>query len=129
MLNQLRNPFVALPLVLFVIAASFAAYFYTQLAELKQDPQKIAQQEAEELVKRVGELTVLPEGEQPTIATVTDPKLLKTQPFFKEAKVGYKVLMYAKAQKAILYDPVNHTIVAVAPLNIGENSLIPLLPE
>jgi len=123
MLNQLKNPFVALPVVLFVVAAAFAAYSYTQLAELRQDPIRVAQQEAEDLVKRVGKLIVLPEGEQPTIATVSDAESLKEQPFFSNSKIGDKVLIYTGARRVILYDPVNNRIVEVAPLSIGETVL------
>lgn len=116
----MRNPFVAIPLVLFVVAVVFAVYSYTQLAELRGDPQRVAQQEVEELVKRVGKLIVLPEGEQPTVATVSDVESLREQPFFSQAKNGDKVLIYTNARKVILYDPLRNKIVEVAPLNIGE---------
>jgi len=125
MLRQLKNPFVIVLFILFIIATIFAVYFHTQLTELRQDPQKIAQQKAEDLVRRVGELILLPYEEYPTIATVYDPKLLEDQPFFKEAKQGYRVLIYTSAQKAILYDPINHVIVAEAPLSINGEFLTP----
>ena len=119
-INQIRNPFVAIPLVLFVVAVVFAVYSYTQLAELRGDPQRVAEKEVEELVNRVGKLIVLPEGEQPTVATVSDVESLREQPFFAQAKNGDKVLIYTNARKVILYDPVKNKIVEVAPLNIGE---------
>lgn len=119
-IDQIRNPFVAIPLVLFVVAVVFAVYSYTQLAELRGDPQRVAEKEVEELVNRVGKLIVLPEGEQPTVATVSDVESLREQPFFAQAKNGDKVLIYTNARKVILYDPVKNKIVEVAPLNIGE---------
>ena len=119
-INQIRNPFVAIPLMLFVVAVVFAVYSYTQLAELRGDPQRVAEKEVEELVNRVGKLIVLPEGEQPTVATVSDVESLREQPFFAQAKNGDKVLIYTNARKVILYDPVKNKIVEVAPLNIGE---------
>ena len=122
LLNQFRNPFVIMLLALFVIAVVFAIYSYTQLAELKRDPQRVAEQEVEELVNRVGKLIVLPEGEQPTVATVSDAESLQDQPFFAQAKNGDKVLIYTNARKAILYDPLSNKIVEVAPLNIGETA-------
>lgn len=105
--------------VVTVAAIGFAYHFYTQAAELKTNPQKAAVEEAGQLVAKVGELIVLPEGEQPTIATVTDPEKLKNQPFFARAKKDDKVLIYTNARKAILYDPVLNKILEVAPLNIG----------
>lgn len=104
---------------LVIVAAGSAVYFYRQWSELKHDPQKVAQEEITAIVAQVGALMVLPEGEQPTVATVTDPSKLADQPFFAKAKIGDKVLLYANAQKAILYDPLANKIVEVAPLNIG----------
>lgn len=70
------------------------------------------------LLEKVGKLIVLPQGEEPTIATVTDVERLKSnQPFFAQAKNGDKVLIYSN--KAILYDPVADKIVEVATINFG----------
>lgn len=101
-----------------LVAIGAAIYFYFQAVK-SNDPQKITQKEIELLVSRVGKLIVLPEGEQPTMATVTDPEKLKDQPFFSKAKNGDKVLIYTNARKAILYDPTQNKIIEVAPLNIG----------
>ncbi len=90
-----------------------------QVAELKQNPQVAAQEETQTLIDRVGRLIILPEGETPTIATVSDPEKLRNQPFFAKAKVGDKVLIYTNAKKAILYDPLADRILEVAPVNIG----------
>ena len=67
------------------------------------------------------EFIVLPEDEQPTIATVSDPEVLKGQPFFAKAKKGFKVLIYANAKKSILYDPFENKVVETASMNIGGN--------
>jgi hypothetical protein len=68
----------------------------------------------------VGLLIVLPKNETPTIATVSDPSVLKNQAFFVDAKKGDKVLIYTNAKKAILYDPVIKKIINVAPVNTGD---------
>lgn len=75
-----------------------------------------SEHEISELVRQVGKLIVLPD-ENPTIATVSDPERLRDKPFFANAQTGYKVLIFNKAKKAILYDPVSHKIVEVAPVN------------
>ena len=104
-----------------IVAIIVAGYFYNQVRILKQNPQVAAQQEANDLVAKVGNLIVLPAGETPTIATVSDPTALKDQPFFALAQKGDKVLIYAqdKAPEAILYSITLNKILAVAPLNIG----------
>jgi len=122
MINLKRSAVLGILVILLLVAIGAASYFYLQLAELRKNPQKIAQQEVQELVSKVSKLIVLPEGETPTIATVSDPEKLKEQPFFANAKKGDKVLIYTNAKKAILYDPVNNKIVEVAPVNIGETA-------
>jgi len=114
-----KNLVFGLVIILLVASMGTAAFLYAQVVELKQDPQKRLQQEAEGLIERVGRLVVLPEEERPTIATVSDVEQIKDQPFFANAKNGDKVLIYTNARKAILYDPVNDKIVEIAPLNIG----------
>lgn len=121
LINKLKK-FSLLILVGFVLAAGGSAYyFYKQYSVLKSDPQVFAKKDAAALIEKVGQLIVLPEGEEPTVATVSDPEKLKNQPFFANAKAGYKVLIYTNAKKAILYDPILNKIVEVAPLNIGNN--------
>ena len=82
------------------------------------NPSVSAQTEASDLIKKVSKLMLLPRDESPTIATVSDSTKLRSQPFFKSAKNGDKVLIYAKAKMATLYDPTANIIVAVAPLNV-----------
>ena len=121
---------VIILVILFVAAAGTAGFFYQELAELKKDPQKKIQEETQTLLNKVGRLIVLPEGEQPTIATVSDAERLKDQPFFAKAKNGDKVLIYPNARKAILYDPISDKVIEVAPVNIGNTQApSPTLPE
>lgn len=106
-------------IIALLIAIGLAVYFYSQVIQLKKNPQAIAQQEVQRLVEQVSQLIVLPEGETPTIATVSDPEKLKDQPFFAKAQKGDRVLIYTNAKKAILYSPTANKIVEVAPINIG----------
>ncbi len=88
------------------------------LAQYKADPNFEAKQEVASLVEKVGQLITLPSDEQPTIATVTDLDALKDQPFFTNAAVGDKVLIYTNASKAILYRPSENKIIEKAPLQV-----------
>ncbi len=116
-------------LVLLVVAVGIAGVnFYLlnstqkELADLKKNPQAAAQQETKGLVAKVGLLVALPEGEQPTVATVTDKERLKDQPFFAKAQNGDKVLIFTKAKKAYLYSVSMNKILEVAPVNIGNTT-------
>ena len=125
LLNKIRE--YAKQHVLTILAAvvfvSFGSvyYFYGEYSTLKQNPNKLTQEETIKLVAKVSKLIVLPEGEIPTIATVADPEKLQSQPFFAKAKKGDKVLIYANAKRAILYDVEGNKILEVAPINIGPN--------
>jgi hypothetical protein len=106
--------------VLFVGTAAFAVSYYKEAVDLRENPQKVAQEEISDIVAQVSKHMLLPENETPTAATVADPDVLKKdQPFFNNAKTGDKVLIYASALKAILYNPESDKIVEVAPLSIG----------
>lgn len=110
-----------LPLLVILLIAmtAVAAFFYQKTTHT--NPSVQSEKEAEELVVRVGKLIALPEGETPTVATVSDPERLKDQPFFAKAKVGDKVLLYQNSKKAYLYDPVDNKLLEVAPISLGAN--------
>lgn len=105
--------------MLFVVIIAGAGYYYYHKYRTIVIPQERAAQEAQDVVMLVAQLMVLPEGETPTVATISNPEQLKDQPFFANAKKGDRVLIYTQASKAILYDPVAHKIVNVAPLNLN----------
>lgn len=105
-------------IVLIIVLALTSFYFYKKSISTAD---QTSQKETNALVQKVGKLVILPEGEVPTIATVSDPDALKGQAFFVDAKKGYKVLIYSKDQKAILYDPVSKRVVNIAPINIDAN--------
>lgn len=120
----LTNPFILLVLV--VVALAAAGYSYNlyrgakaDLIRYQEDPRAVAEEEVKRVVSEVGKLVALPEGEDPTVATVTDAENLKSQPFFEKAENGDKVLIYTQAKRAILYRPDTKKVIEVAPVNIG----------
>lgn len=116
-------------IILFIAAIGTAAYYIKryhesqqQVKKLSSNPTLTAQQQQQNLINEVGKLAVLPTGETPTIATVTDITKLKDQPFFANAKNGDKVLIYTQAKKAYLYRPSTNKLINIAPVNIGNNA-------
>jgi len=109
--------------LIFVLACLPALYFYNknrQAEKLLKDPNTANQQVINEVVKKVGRHILLPTGEQPTLASITDVNKVKGQPFFANAQNGDKVLVYTQARKAFLYRPDKDIIIEVAPLNVGQ---------
>jgi len=113
---------VVLALIALLILAIGAYYYlqYQKTQQLLKNPSLAAQVEAQTLVARVGRLMELPQCEQPTIATVSDVTKLQGQSFFRKAQNGFKVLIYTKARKAILYDPKGDKIVEVTSLALEQ---------
>ncbi len=107
----------------FLVVSQFkkAKKLSQEVVELKQSPQQAVQEQAKELLDKVGKLIILPADEEPTIATVTDLKPLQDQPFFKNAKLGDKVLIYSVSKKAVLYREDQNIVVEVAPINFDNN--------
>lgn len=91
-----------------------------QISGSGQNAADTVTQDNQKLIEAMGQLMVLPTDETPTIATVTDLEKLKDQPFFTNAQVGDKVLIYTNAKKAILYRPSENKVIELAPLNIGD---------
>lgn len=114
-----RRYFIFIFIFLIIILGIVLGYFFKSDVSY-QNPELATNSEARNLVLRVGELILLPTNEVPTVATVSDLSLLKDQAFFKNAKNGDKVLIYANAGKAILYDPVVNKIIEVGTANVGD---------
>jgi hypothetical protein len=107
--------------IVLVAAVGIAGYFYLQYQKTQDQLDKTTHSnEQAALIAEVGKLIVLPTGEQPTIATVSDLNRLKGQSFFSRARNGDKVLIYTKAQEAILYDPLANKIVEVGPISLTQ---------
>lgn len=112
--------------IILIVAVTIAVYFYFQYQQTQAQLARSNQANQQSLLlNQVGKLIVLPSGEQPQIATVSDIGKLKSQSFFAHAKNGDKVLIYTKAQEAILYDPVANKIVEVGPISLTQISPTP----
>ncbi|MCX8009199.1 MAG: hypothetical protein N3A54_05900 [Patescibacteria group bacterium] len=120
------KPFIQFKVILiliicFVIGGLFVStvYFYQEYQKVKKNPDLIIKQEMKVITDSIQRFMNLPTDEEPTLATVTDKEKLSGQEFFKNAQNGDKVLLYAKAKKAILYRPSTGRVVEFAPLILG----------
>lgn len=87
-----------------------------QTEQNQNNPAVKSAEENKQLIEQIRKLIILPEDEEPTIATVNDLSKLQNQPFFANAQIGDKVLIYNKAKKAILFRPSENKIIELAPL-------------
>jgi hypothetical protein len=116
-------------IVLLIIAgAGGTYYFYTKYQDAKfalDNPEIIAQGEVKAITDKLGMLIELPEGEEPSVATVLDKEKLMDQAFFAKSENGDKVVIYTKASKAILYRESTNKIIEVAPITITQPETTP----
>jgi hypothetical protein len=117
--------------MLLLIALTVAGYFYYQYS---QSAAVVNAKEIAHLSETIGAMMLLPEGETPTLATVTDREKLSGQPFFQKAENGDKVLIYQSAGRAILFRPGatwydTGKIIDVTTVNVNEPVTSTPMPE
>lgn len=83
------------------------------------------QKEIDFLIEKIGKHIILPVGEEPVLATVSDVEKVRNKAFFQQAKNGDKVLIYTKARKAILYRLSTDRIIEVGPVELDKNKSQP----
>ena len=130
--NGPRTMLIVILIVLFVAATGGFAWSYWKYQQVQKEIAKLAtlegQQEltkkqVQEIIKKESLLIVVPEKEEPIVATIIDVKSLsKDQPFYKDAKNGDKLIIYPKAKKAIIYDPDRNILVNVGPIYLQDQS-------
>ena len=128
-LGRIFNKRILVPLIALIIVVGFGIgiYLYSKvgidfdlgLANTKTEDPTV---EVEKVIKRVGEIYLLPD-EIPTIATVSDKTQLTNQAFFERSENGDKVLIYRTAGLAILYRPRIGKIVNVGPVNLEDGEI------
>ena len=112
----------ALDLVFVVIILGsllLALHYYRVASDLKQivvKPVTLGQvsDPMTEAIIAVEKHLLLPQGEQPQIARVTDLKPLANIPFFGNALIGDEVIVYCKASLSILYSPSRDKVIEVS---------------
>lgn len=114
-----------LVLCVIVIAGVPSYYFYMKYQALLQNPAEASKAEMQAVTAQIGKLMDLPAGEEPSLATILDREQLKGQPFYERSQNGDKIIVYAKARKAILYRPSTKKIIDVVPL-IADPSANPI---
>lgn len=114
-----KTLFMVLSIMIALVASS--VYFFLKYKgvseELKKKSEGADKTEVLAVLAKVSKLIEIPTDEEPTVATVTDKEKLKEQKFFAKAENEDKVIIFVKAQKAILYRPSTNKIIEVARID------------
>lgn len=126
-MNQNQSVYSGLA-ILVIVSLSLSGFFIYRFNAAKNDlnvGQQASEKEVQDLIKQVGKIYELPKGETPNVATVTDPNRLRNQPFFANAQIGDKVIVFINARKGVLYRPKTNQIINVSPININNQTTTP----
>ncbi len=97
--------------------ATYASSTNQQATQTAQNAQADQAAQAKALLEQLSKLMILPQGEQPIIATINDAAALsKEQPFYTGAINGDVVFIFQNAAKAIVFSPSRNIIVNVGPI-------------
>ena len=109
--------------IVFIALIGISIYYYHQYQKLKADPNAVAQEEMKTVTTEVSKIMELPQGEDPTVATVSDESKLKDQEFFQNAQDGRQDSDLYQCQRGIriLYRPSANKIINVAPLVMDQS--------
>ena len=111
-----RKTFNLILVIVLLIFIGLSGFLYYKLKKVENSKTVDTKEEIKSLVDKVSRLYLVPSNEEPTIATVSDPQVLKDQSFFTLAEKGDKVLIFNRASKAVLYRPSIDKIVEIAPI-------------
>ncbi|TSC77729.1 MAG: Uncharacterized protein G01um101429_997 [Parcubacteria group bacterium Gr01-1014_29] len=108
-----KTPKRSIFVFLFIGVLAVGGYYFFD----KPTPEEKAREELAAAVASVGKLMILPEGDEPVLATVTDAEtLVKQQAFFTGSINGDQLLLFPRNLKAVLYSPSRKMIVNVGPI-------------
>jgi len=124
---------VVMFIVLVLLGASVAGsiFLYNKYTETQQKVEKLStvqgQQElnktqVQQLLSKMRTHILLPKDEDPVVATISDIKLLNSNPFYADAKNGDNVVVYAKAKKAFIYSSDKDMIINVGAFEIDNQN-------
>jgi hypothetical protein len=83
----------------------------------------LSEKEIAEIIKDIKDIILVPEDEEPLVATVLNAAELRAQqPFYGDVQDGDILLIYQSKQKAILFNPVQKKIINVGPLQFNEQA-------
>lgn len=116
---------ILLPVLLGVAIIAFIASYWGYAQTRKQisiltnpnQATELTAAQTEELLAKVSKLINLPDEKSPAVATINDVETLSAQQdFYKDANNGNKLIVFARARKAVIYDEKNNIIVNMGPV-------------
>lgn len=115
-----RKKFLVIGFLVIVVSGYGVYERYFSLTDAER-----AEKELSTAVAAVSKLIILPQGDEPVLATVTDAEaLIAQQAFFAGAVNGDQLLLFPKNLKAVIYSPSRNVIVNAGPIEQDAKSVV-----
>lgn len=102
-------------IVVGILLACVAGFFAWKYFDSKgEDSDSAASQR---IIEKVGNLYLIPDNEEPTVAQIQDKEKLGNQQFFNKANNGDYLLIFSDSQFALLYREDINKIINVGPIS------------
>lgn len=118
-------------IIVLAIIAVLGFWFFNQqktptvIVGTGEDAQ-LSEQQIQDLIRAVRRHIVLPEDEEPLVATIVNiDQLVAEQPFYQGASNGDILMIYGSVAKALIYDPRADRLVNVGPVEIQPGTELP----
>ncbi len=110
--------------IVFIMLIILGGYFiYEKYFNLT--PAEKVKKELAAAVAGVSKLIILPQDDEPVLATVTDAKtLIAQQAFFVGSENGDQLLLFPRNLKAVLWSPSRNLIVNVGPMQQQQSAVV-----
>lgn len=97
---------------------------------INENQEQIDQEQIDKIIEKVSDHYLLPQGENPVIATVTDAAVLSTeQEFYKDVVNGDNIILFIESKRAIIYSPSRDIVVNVGPIVSDEEEAVAPVEE
>lgn len=101
--------------LIFLISVG-SIFLYLQYEKLISDKDNLNKKQAEYYLNQLSKVFILPEDEEPSIATIVDKSKLADHPFFEKSINGDKVFIFSKDKQVVLFRPSLGKIVAIGSM-------------
>lgn len=113
-------------LVIGALGYGYAAGMFSSITSKPLDislEEELTEEQVDEVIVRVREHIVLPEGEEPLVATIINVEELRAeQAFYQNAENGDILLLFGQAGKAIIYSPKKDKLINVGPIQFDDTA-------
>lgn len=83
---------------------------------------QLSERQVTYILNKLDNNILVPDDEQPLIATITDADLLKqSQPFYQDAENGHYLIIFPSISRAMIFDAQKGILINVGPLQIQED--------